>query len=182
MSLIHYMDFIEMEDEAYASLVRDGYEQGYWEEVTEDESQEEVATETVMPLKITIPTDPMDPTDPIVPDLATTLLVCAGALSALTDCSVNDAKRIVINLLHTNIRLGGGGYSMSLYNLDMLLSYALCYEAAGNIKEFWNSIHDAALYATQKYEDAMTGPEPEYECDDYDDYDDMMEYKYDYDY
>lgn len=68
---------------------------------------------------------------------------------------------------------------MSLYNLDMLLGDALCYEAAGNIEEFWNSIEDATLYATQKYEDAMTGPEPEFEYDD--DYE-YLEHKYDYDY
>ncbi len=152
-----------MEDDGYAA------EQ---EEVT----QEEVAEETVTPLKITIPADTTVPDVP-VPDLATTLLVCAGALHTLRDCSVNEAKRIVSNLLNT-IRLNGG-YSMSLYNLDMLLGHVLCYEAAGNIEEFWTSIEDAALYATQKYEDALEGPEPEYDQDDYDDY---LEYKYDYDY
>ena len=180
MSTLGYvMDSMTMVNDAYDDWDMYMEDDGYAAEQEETyEPQEEVTEETVTPLKITIPADTTVPDAP-APDLATTLLVCAGALHTLRDCSVNEAKNIVCNLLNTirpNI-----GYSMSLYNLYMLLRNVLCYEAAGNIKEFWTSIEDAALYATQKYEDAMTGPEPEYEYEQ-DDYDDYLEYKYDYEY
>ena len=178
---MEYIDWMnELENQAYRELEeQEEYErmEAEWEAEKEAWYTEQEATvydeEPVESLKIKIPKDePQMQDDPQI-----LLMVSYASLGVASETmTVNDAAQIVRNVLKT-IR-PALGYALSLYNLEKMLTSVLCYEAAGNFADFWNSIQEAAQYAHDKYLD-----EEEYQDNYYDDYDeDYLEHKWDYDF